>query len=403
MNVSRPFQRIVVIVLDGVGAGEAPDAADYGDVGSNSLGNTARAVGGLNLPNLARLGFGGITPIEGVPASLHRCGAFGKCIPRSAGKDTVTGHWELMGIRLSLPFPTYPNGFPADVIEEFERQTGRKTIGNIAASGTAIIQELGEQHQQTGALIVYTSADSVFQIAAHEEIVPVEELYQACEIARDLLAGDHAVGRVIARPFLGADSSTFHRTNNRKDYALQPPEATTLDKLIAAGKTVCTVGKIDDIFAHRGITRSNHTHDNASSCDAALKFLKDDFEGLLFVNLIEFDMIYGHRNDPRGYGDALEAFDRKLPELEAQLRTTDLVIIAADHGVDPTTPGTDHTREHIPLLAFGPRINCKINLGIRETYSDVAATIAENFHLPPPSFGSSFLSSLGPDSPSIFP
>lgn len=403
MNASPPFHRVIVIVLDGVGAGEAPDAADYGDVGSNSLGNTARAVGGLHLPSLGRLGLGGITPIEGVPASLHERGAFGKCIPRSAGKDTVSGHWELMGVRLEQPFPTYPSGFPAELIAEFERRAGCKTIGNIPASGTTIIQDLGERHLRTGELIVYTSADSVFQIAAHEEVVSVDQLYRACEIARKLLTGEHAVGRVIARPFLGADATHFHRTDNRKDYALEPPEATILDKLIAVGKSVRTVGKIDDIFAHRGITKSNHTHNNATSCQAMLDFLKDDFEGLLFVNLIEFDMIYGHRNDPSGYAGALEAFDQAIPKIEGRLRASDLAIIAADHGVDPTTPGSDHSREHVPLLAFGPAITRKINLGTRETYSDVAATIAENFQLPAPKFGASFLDKLRPDATSVSP
>ena len=403
MSVPPAFQRVIVIVLDGVGAGEAPDAADYGDVGSNSLGNTARAVGGLNLPNLGRLGIGRVTPIQGVSPAMHERGAFGRCVPRSAGKDTVSGHWELMGHRLESPFPTYPDGFPPELIAEFERSVGRRTIGNRTASGTVILKELGEQHMRSGDLIVYTSADSVFQIAAHEGVVPIEELHRICETARRLLCGEHAVGRVIARPFVGEDAASFKRTDNRKDYTLTPPEPTLLDHLTAARKTVCAVGKIDDIFGHRGITRSNHTHNNADSCDAMLDFLAEDFSGLLFVNLIEFDMIYGHRNDPRGYADALEAFDRRVPEIQARLQDSDLVIIAADHGVDPTTPGTDHTREHIPLLAFAPGITRKIELGARETYSDVAATIAENFGLPAPAFSASFLNVLVPAPPSDSP
>ncbi len=397
MTQPDAYGRVVVIVLDGVGAGEAPDAADYGDVGANSLANTARAVGGLNLPHLGALGLGRITDIQGVSPALHRRGGWGRCIPRSAGKDTVSGHWELMGVRLERPFPTYPHGFPPDIISEFERRVGRRTLGNKAASGTEIIQELGEAQRRPGDLIVYTSADSVFQIAAHEESVPIDELYRACEIARELLAGEHAVGRVIARPFLGDDASAFVRTERRKDYALAPPQSTMLDRLTDAGKSVCAVGKIDDIFGHRGITRTNHTPDNASSCAAAIEFLKEDFQGLLFVNLIEFDSVFGHRNDPSGYAGALEAFDQILPEIEANLREDDLAIIAADHGVDPTTPGTDHTREHIPLLAFGPRVQQPIDLGLRKTYADVAASIAENFELEPPRPADSFLSALSPD------
>jgi phosphopentomutase len=389
-------RRAIVIVLDGVGAGEAPDAADYGDVGSNSLANAARAVNGLRLPRMANLGLGRTTHIQGVPPDLHERGACGRCLPRSAGKDTVPGHWELMGCVVDTPFPTYPDGFPLEIITEFKRRTGRGVLANRPASGTVVIQEFGPEHLRSGDLIVYTSADSVFQVAAHEDVVPVKELHAACETARAILTGEHAVGRVIARPFVGDDIKGFTRTGNRRDYALEPPTPTVLDKLKAAGKDVLTVGKIEDIFAHRGITRSNHTPDNESSCDAMLKFLDEDFDGLLFVNLIEFDMIYGHRRDPRGYADALEAFDRRLPEIEARLRGNDLVIIAADHGVDPTFKGTDHTRECIPLLVFGPRINQPINLGLRETYADVAATLAEMFEFDPFPAGTSFLGELRP-------
>ncbi len=384
-------RRAIVIVLDGVGVGEAPDAADYGDIGSNSLANVALAVDGLHLPHLAGLGLGKIASIRGVPPEYHARGASGKCIPRSAGKDTVPGHWELMGCLVGTPFPTYPHGFPQDIINEFKRRTGRGVLANRPASGTEVIQEFGPQHLESGDLIVYTSADSVFQVAAHEDVVPVEELYAACRSTREILDGEHAVGRVIARPFLGDNANGFARTGNRRDYALEPMSPTLLDKLKDSDRDVLTVGKIEDIFARRGVTRSNHTPDNQSSCDAMLEFLMEDFDGLLFVNLIEFDMIYGHRRDPRGYADALEAFDRRLPEIEARLREDDLVIIAADHGVDPTFKGTDHTREHIPLLVFGPQINKPIDLGVRSTYADVAATLAELFELEPFPVGTSFL------------
>jgi len=390
-------QRAIVIVLDGVGAGAAPDAADYGDAGSNSLSHAARAVGGLNLPHLARLGLGCVTNIQGVPPDRHQRGACGSCVPRSAGKDTVPGHWELMGCIAEKPFPTYPDGFPPDILNALKRRTGRGVLANRTASGTVVIQEFGPEHLQSGDLIVYTSADSVFQIAAHEDVVPVPELYAACEAAREILTGDHAVGRVIARPFVGNETDGFSRTGNRRDYALAPPAPTLLDKLVDAGKEVLAVGKIEDIFAHRGVTRSNHTPDNASSIDALLEFLDEDFDGLLFVNLIEFDMIYGHRRNPRGYAGALEAFDRRLPDIEAKLRGDDLVIIASDHGVDPTFKGTDHTRERIPLLAFGPGFHRPVSLGQRETYSDVAATLAEHFALPPFPTGTSFLHELRPD------
>ena len=387
-------RRAIVIVLDGVGAGEAPDAADYGDVGSNSLANTARAVDGLNLPHLAALGLGRITDIQGVPPELHVRGACGRCVPRSAGKDTVPGHWELMGCIVNKPFPTYPDGFPSEIIDAFRLRTGRGILANKPASGTVVIQEYGAEHLRSGDLIVYTSADSVFQIAAHEGIVPLEELYSACAAAREILTGEHAVGRVIARPFVGDATKGFTRTGNRRDYALEPTSPTLLDKLKGSGREVLAVGKIEDIFSLRGITRSNHTPDNQSSCDAMLEFLHEDFDGLLFVNLIEFDMIHGHRRDPRGYADALETFDQRLPEIEARLREDDLVIIGADHGVDPTFKGTDHTREHIPLLAFGPGIDKPIELGVRQTYADVASTLAEMFNLELFPTGASFLGEL---------
>jgi len=390
------INRVTVIVLDGVGAGEAPDAAVYGDVGSNSLSNTARVVGGLHLPNMAQLGFGYITPMLGVPLVENPGGAYGRCRPQSAGKDTISGHWELMGIYLQKPFPTYPHGFPEEVIEEFTLKTGRGVLGNKPASGTEIIQELGVEHMKTGKLIVYTSADSVFQIAAHEEIVPIEELYHICRIAREMLTGEHTVGRVIARPFLGQKAGDFQRTERRRDYPLQPPGETILDKLKAAGKQVCSVGKIDDIFARRGITRSNHTANNHDSLLAIMDFLEEDFEGLIFANLIEFDMIYGHRNNPQGYADALRKVDASLPEIRRCMRPGDIVIFAADHGVDPTTPSTDHSREYIPLLVFGKEVKGGVDLDTRQSLSDVGATIAEIFTLEPPKIGESFLAKICP-------
>ncbi|MBN1146841.1 MAG: phosphopentomutase [Anaerolineales bacterium] len=388
------LNRVIVIVLDGVGAGEAPDAAKYGDVGSNSLSNTAKAAGGLSMPHMAQLGFGYITPMQGVPLVPNPSGAYGKMQPQSAGKDTISGHWEMMGICLAEPLPTYPNGFPPEVIEAFKRKSGRGVLGNKPASGTVIIQELGAEHMRTGKLIVYTSADSVFQIAAHEQVVPIEELYHICEIARQMLQGPHAVGRVIARPFLGDKPGEFQRTERRRDYPLLPPGDTILDKLVKANKEVCSVGKIDDIFGHRGITRSKHTPNNHDSILALIDFLKDDFEGLLFANLIEFDMIYGHRNDPQGYAEALEKVDASLPEIQREMKDGDLAMFVADHGVDPTTPSTDHSREYAPLLVFGKPMRKGVNLGTRQSFSDVGATIAEVFSLEPPDFGVSFLSEI---------
>jgi phosphopentomutase len=385
------IRRVIVVVLDGVGAGEAPDAAAYGDAGSNSLGNVARAVGGLNTPNMYELGLGNITPILGVPENPRARGCFGKFQPKSAGKDTVIGHWEMMGVYLPVAFPTYPNGFPQEVLAQFRQATGRDVLGNKPASGTEILVELGLEHMQTGKPIVYTSADSVFQVAAHEEVIPLEELYDMCAKARHILQGEHGVGRVIARPFLGDAPENFKRTHHRKDYPRLPEYPTMMQKLVDAGKDVYSVGKIDDIFAHQGITKSNHVTSNMDSIKAMLEFLDEDFEGLMFVNLIEFDMIYGHRNDPRGYANALEEFDRYVPEIEKRLEPGDMVIITGDHGVDPTTPGTDHSREYVPLLVFGPHIRHGVDLGIRESLGDIAGTLAEIFSLEPQPIGKSFL------------
>jgi len=390
----KNFKRVIVIVLDGVGAGEAPDAAAYGDVGSNSLGNVARAIGGLNTPNMYELGLGNITTIQGVPENKNARGAFGRFQPKSAGKDTVIGHWEMMGIHLPVAFPTYPNGFPQDVLDAFKQATGKDVLGNKPSSGTEILVELGVEHMQTGKPIVYTSADSVFQIAAHEEVIPLEELYKMCEAARNILQGEHGVGRVIARPFLGDAPENFKRTHHRKDYPRDPAYPTMMQKLVNAGKAVYTVGKIDDIFAHQGITKSNHVLTNIDGIKATLDLLNEDFEGFLFVNLIEFDMIYGHRNDPRGYANALEEFDRYVPEIQKRLKPGDMVLITGDHGVDPTTPGTDHSREYVPLLAFGPQVKPNVDLAIRESLGDIAATLAENFSLEPQPIGKSFLGDI---------
>ncbi len=384
------ISRVFTIVLDGVGAGEAPDAADYGDTGSNSLSNTARAVGGLKLPNLERLGFGYVTPMEGVQRVADPQGGYGKMRPTSAGKNSVTGHWELMGVYLAEPFPLYPHGFPPEVLAEFKRLTGLDVLGNKPASGTEILKELGDEHMRTGKPIVYTSGDSVFQIAAHEQVIPLERLYEISQLARDMLSGQHAVGRVIARPFVGSEPGNFKRTLNRRDYPLTPPEETMMDRLKAAGKQVYGTGKIDDLFGGRGLSGSKHSEDNRSATQGLLEYMAEDFEGLVFSNLIEFDMVYGHRNDARGYADALEAFDQALATIEARMRPGDLGMIVADHGVDPTTASTDHSREYIPLVVFGPQVR-GVDLGTRQTFADVAATIAEVFGVEKPRVGKSFL------------
>ncbi len=391
MKERPPYQRVILIVLDSVGCGDAPDAAAYGDTGSNTLANTARAVGGLHLPHLERLGLGHLTAIEGVPPHPAPEGCFGRLTEISAGKDTTTGHWELAGLPLLKPFPTYPEGFPADLIADFERRIGRCVLGNYPASGTAIIEQLGAQHMRTGCPIVYTSADSVFQIAAHEEIIPVEELYHMCQIARELLTGDHAVARVIARPFLGQPGN-FQRTERRKDFSLPPPGDTILDVLKAAGKSVIGIGKIEDIFAYRGLTHSLHTTNNVDGVDAILRLMAQPDAGLIFANLVDFDMLYGHRNDPHGYAQALEQFDARLPALEAGLRDGDILMLTADHGNDPTTPSTDHSRERVPILVTGPRVRRGVFLGTRDSFADVAATVAELLNVEWNSAGESFAS-----------
>lgn len=367
-------QRVILIILDSLGVGEAPDSHLFCDEGCNTLGNMADAVGGLNLPNLQKLGLGNILTVRGVPPVTRPQAAYGRMQEKSPGKDTTTGHWEMMGVVLDQAFPTYPHGFPAEVIEEFERRINRKTLGNKVASGTVIIEELGREHMQTGYPIVYTSADSVFQIAAHEEVIPLESLYQMCQIAREMLVGEHAVGRVIARPFVGEPGS-FVRTAHRHDYSLKPPEH-ILDQLIAQGCRVVGIGKINDIFAGRGITDSIPTSSNQEGVDQILTAMQDDFRGLIFVNLVDFDMLYGHRNDPQGYAQALEQFDARLPEIIAKMSSKDLLIITADHGCDPTIPGTDHTREYVPLLVYGADLQ-PVDLGIRNTFADVGQSVAD--------------------------
>jgi len=371
------FRRVIWIVLDSVGIGAMPDAADYGDVGSDTLGNIARARV-LNLPNLCRLGLANIRPLAGLAPASNPAAAFGKCALASPGKDTTTGHWEMAGIHLEKPFPLYPRGFPPEIMDEFERRIGRRALGNKAASGTEIVKELGAEHMRTGSPIVYTSADSVFQVAAHEEVIPLWELYKICQTARTILRGPHEVGRVIARPFIGAPGS-FTRTPNRKDYAVPPPKGMLLDQLDAHEVEIYSVGKIFDIFLGRGIRDHTKTKDNADGMAKTLDAMETVERGLIFVNLVDFDQQYGHRNDVEGYARALEQFDAWLPAFEINLRDGDLAILIADHGCDPTTPSTDHSREYVPLLAYGPRARAGVDLGLRATLADVGQTVAANF------------------------
>ncbi|MEN6521180.1 MAG: phosphopentomutase [Armatimonadota bacterium] len=393
------ISRAIIIVLDSLGVGELPDAANYGDAGSNTLGHIASAVGGLNLPNLERLGLGNIIKVDGVSAVSHPLACYGKMAERSAGKDTTIGHWELAGIITRQPFPIYPNGFPQDVLDQFEKETGRKALGNIPASGTEIIERLGAEHLKTGRPIVYTSADSVFQIATHEDIVPVDELYRWCMIARRILTGPHAVARVIARPFAGKPGS-FSRTPRRRDFSLPPLEETLLDFVEKEGGEVLGIGKIEDIFAGRGVTRAIHAAGNADITEETIHAVESRTSTLIFTNLVDFDMRYGHRNDPEGYAAALEAFDLEIPRLLTALEKGDLLIMTADHGCDPTTPSTDHSREYVPLIVLGPGLNTGIDLGVRETFSDVAVTVAEALSLPPMKNGKSFLREIGDSSQS---
>jgi phosphopentomutase len=386
------LERIVWIVIDSAGVGAMPDAAEFHDPpGADTLGNIAR-VRGLDLPNLARLGLGNLTRIPGIPPTAAPAGAYGRCTLASPGKDTTTGHWEMVGIHLFKPFPLYPHGFPAEVMDEFERRIGRHWLGNITASGTEIVARLGAEHMRSGSPIVYTSADSVFQVAAHEEVIPLWEQYKICETARDILRGPHEVGRVIARPFVG-EPGNFTRTTNRHDFAVPPPKGMLLDRLEERGVLVRSVGKIFDVFLGRGIREGVKTKNNADGMAKTLAAMAEPGAGLIFVNLVDFDMQYGHRNDVEGYGAALERFDAWLPEFESVLLPGDLAIFTADHGCDPTVPGTDHTREYVPLLAFGSKVRAGVNLGLRASLSDIGQTVAANFGVSI-DHGASFLKEL---------
>ncbi len=384
-------RRAVILILDGVGCGAAPDSTTYGDLGSDTIGNVARAVGGLRLPNLQRLGLGNLSVIAGVDPVEQPHGGWGTMLPRSAGKDSTTGHWEIAGVHLAKAFPTYPRGFPSQVIRAFSEATGRPVIANTVASGTTVIEEFAKEQRLTGAWMVYTSADSVFQIAAHEDWIPLAELYAACEIARSQLVAPHDVSRVIARPFQGTPGA-WRRTANRRDYSMPPPEPTLLDMLAEAGIPRDGVGKVDDLFAGRSL-RSHHTTDNAQGVSKLLEWLSGPARGFCFANLVDFDQLYGHRNDVRGFQGALEVFDRALPSLLSALRENDLLFITADHGNDPTTPSTDHARERVPLLVTGARV-IGGPVGERDTFSDLGATVAHWFGLAWRGRGTSFLPTL---------
>ena len=384
-------RRAVILVLDGVGIGAAPDAAAYGDIGSNTLGNVARVQHGLSLPHLQALGLGNIASLDGIAPAAAPEAAWGSMQPASAGKDSTAGHWEIAGLHLERPFPTYPDGFPPDVVDAFAAATGRGVLGNVAAAGTAIIDRLGAEHKRTGKWIVYTSADSVFQVAAHEGIVPLKELYAACDIARAQLRAPHDVSRVIARPFVGAEGA-YQRTKNRRDYSIAPPGETLLDALAGAGVPRAGVGKVDDLFAGRAL-RSRHTADNAEGIKAILEWLSGSKGGLLFANLVDFDTLYGHRGDVAGFERALRQFDDALPAIRAALREDDLLFMTADHGNDPTTGSSDHARECVPLLVTGPQVRA-VPLGVRPTFSDLGATVADWLNVSYRGRGASFLPAL---------
>lgn len=388
------IRRAILIVLDGVGVGANPDAAAYGDEGASSLEHCAQAIGGLSLPHLGSIGLGNITPILGTPARTDVSGSYGRMASAAAGKDSTTGHWEMTGVVLQKPLPTYPHGFPAALVAQFEEAIGHKVIGNIVASGTEVIKELGEEHISTGSPILYTSADSVFQLAAHQEIIPLEMLYRMCETARGMLTGENAVGRVIARPFLGTPGA-FKRTEHRRDFSLAPLGTTLLDQMKKAGKDVIGLGKIEDLFAGRGLTQTDHTETNRDGMAATLHWLERDFEGLLFVNLVEFDMLWGHRRDSHGYAQALRDVDDWFAQVQQAMRPDDVIFFTADHGVDPTYRGTDHTRECVPLLANGQHLRSGVNLGTRSTFADLGQTLAQVFGVESLAAGTSFAQDLG--------
>lgn len=386
------INRIVLLVLDSVGIGELPDARDYHDEGSNTLSHVIKAVGGLDLPNLEALGIGLIEGVEGLKKVEKATASFGRMAEASKGKDTATGHWEMAGLILDKPLPTYPHGFPKEIMESFKKETGLDYLGNKAASGTEIIKELGEEHIKTGKPIVYTSADSVFQIATHEEIIPVERLYEICKIVRRIVDPYH-IGRVIARPFIG-DSGSFKRTERRKDFSIAPTDETVLDRIKSKDFPVIGIGKIGDIYGHRGLTNEVHTKDNMDGIDKTIDAIKRTVKGLIFTNLVDFDMLYGHRNDAIGYAEALKQVDSRIPEIIEQLNNRDMFIITADHGCDPTTTSTDHSREYVPLLVYGKEIKPGINLGTRKSFADIGQTIAEIFNVGKMLNGQSFLNSI---------
>ncbi|WP_442594678.1 phosphopentomutase [Neobacillus sp. D3-1R] len=391
---SYTYKRIFLIVMDSVGIGEAPDAEKFGDKGSDTLGHIAEKMYGLKMPNMGQLGLSNIRVIKGIEKSAKPLAFYTKMQEASNGKDTMTGHWEIMGLNIRTPFKVFPEGFPPELVSELESRTGRKIIGNKPASGTEILDELGEEHMKTGALIVYTSADSVLQIAAHEEIIPIEEQYKICKIARELTLDEkYMVGRVIARPFIGEPGS-FKRTSNRHDYALKPFDRTVMNELADSGLDVIAIGKISDIYDGEGVTESLRTVSNMDGMDKLVQTLDMDFTGLSFLNLVDFDALYGHRRDPIGYGKALEEYDARLPEVFEKMQEDDLLIITADHGNDPIHPGTDHTREYVPLLVYSKGMTEGKELPIRDTFADIGATVADNFNVKLPNYGTSFMSEL---------
>ncbi len=388
------YKRIFLVVMDSVGIGEAKDAERFGDKGSNTLGHIAERMNGLHMPNMAKLGLSNIEEVGGIEKADSPLAYYTKMQEASNGKDTMTGHWEIMGLNIKTPFKVFPDGFPNELLAELEEKTGRKIIGNKPASGTEILDELGEEHMKTGSLIVYTSADSVLQIAAHEDIVPIEEQYKICKIARELTLDEkYMVGRIIARPFVG-EPGNFKRTANRHDYALKPFDRTVMNELKDSKFDVIAIGKIADIYDGEGVTESLRTVSNMDGMDKLVQTLDMDFTGLSFLNLVDFDALYGHRRDPIGYGKALEEYDARLPEVFEKLKDDDLLIITADHGNDPVHPGTDHTREYVPLLVYSPGMKGGKKLPIRETFADIGATVAENFQVKLPNFGKSFLNDL---------
>ncbi|MEI2404419.1 phosphopentomutase [Niallia taxi] len=389
-----PFKRVFLIVMDSVGIGEAPDAEKFGDLGAHTLGHIAEKMNGLHMPNMGKLGLSNIEAIKGIDKADKPLAHYTKMQEASNGKDTMTGHWEIMGLRIDTPFRVFPEGFPDELLQELETKTGRKIIGNKPASGTEILDELGEEHMKSGDLIVYTSADSVLQIAAHEEVVPLKELYEICELARELTLDEkYMVGRIIARPFLG-EPGNFKRTANRHDYALKPFDRTVMNELKDNGLDSIAIGKISDIYDGEGVTQSLRTVSNMDGMDKLLETLHMDFTGVSFLNLVDFDALYGHRRDPIGYGKALEEYDARLTEVLPLLNEDDLLIITADHGNDPVAPGTDHTREYVPLLVYNKAISAGRELPLRETFADIGATIADNFQVTLPKHGKSFLKEL---------